>query len=61
MFKLFKNIDKKDMPFILLNVVLIAVNVFLELQIPDYMTHITTIIGSAGTIGQIAVVGLKMI
>lgn len=61
MFKLFKNIDKKDIPFIVLNIVLVAMNVFLELQIPDYMTQITNIIGTSGTMGEIVVVGLKML
>lgn len=61
MFKLFKNIDKKDIPFIVLNIILVAMNVFLELQIPDYMTQITNIIGTSGTMGEIVVVGLKML
>lgn len=61
MFKLFKNIDKKDIPFIVLNIFLVAMNVFLELQIPDYMTQITTIIGTSGTMGEILIVGLKML
>lgn len=61
MFKLFKNVDKRDVPFILLNVVLVALHVFLELQIPDYMTQITTIIGTGGTVSEIIIVGLKML
>ena len=61
MFKLFKNIDKKDIPFVFFNIILVAANVFLELQIPDYMTQITTIIGSSGIVSEIVVVGLKML
>ena len=61
MFKLFKNIDKKDIPFVLLNVALIAANVFLELKIPDYMSEITKIIGGSGALGEIVIVGIKML
>jgi len=61
MFKLLKNIDKKDIPLIFVNIALIVTMVFFELSIPDYMTQATTIIGTTGDISEIVVVGLKML
>lgn len=61
MLKLLKNIKGKDIPFILLNIVLVVVMVFFELSIPDYMTQATTIIGTSGDISAILLVGAKML
>lgn len=61
MFKLLKNIDKKDIPLIFVNIALIVTMVFFELSIPDYMTQATTIIGTTGEISEIVIVGLKML
>ena len=61
MLKLLKNLKGKDIPFILLNIVLVVVMVFFELSIPDYMTQATTIIGTSGDISAILLVGAKML
>lgn len=46
MFKLFKNLTKKDIFFTSLAMLLIAAEVWLELKIPDYMSHITELVQS---------------
>lgn len=61
MFKLLRNIDKKDIPFIFLNIILVVVMVFFELSIPDFMTQATTIIGTSADVHEIIIVGTKMI
>ena len=38
MFKLFKNLTKKDVITILISVVLIVFQVWLDLKLPDYMS-----------------------
>lgn len=48
MFKLFRFIKKKEYPLLLLIVGMIICNVYLELEIFDYMKEITTIIASGG-------------
>ena len=44
MIKLFKNFNKKDYLLVLLCVILIAFQVWLDLKLPDYMSNITSII-----------------
>lgn len=61
MFKLLSKIDKKDIPFIFLNILLVIVSVYFELKIPDYMTQATTIIGTTGDVDAIVEVGVKML
>lgn len=46
MFKLLKNLNKKDYALILISTLLIVFQVWLDLKLPDYMANITTIIGS---------------
>ena len=41
MLKLFKNFNKKDYGVILLSLILIVIQVWLELKMPDYMSEIT--------------------
>ncbi len=61
MFKLLKKFDKKDIGLIMLSILLIVVQVFLELKIPDYMTEITTLIQTEGTkINDVLVEGAYM-
>ena len=48
MFKIFKNFSKKDIYLIILCIVLITFQVFLDLRLPDYMSNITVLIQSAG-------------
>ena len=49
MIKLFKNLTKKDYIIILLCIVLIVAQVWLDLKLPDYMSKITTLIQTSGT------------
>ena len=46
MFKLLKNLTKKDYGFIVISTLLIIFQVWLDLKLPDYMANITTIIES---------------
>lgn len=60
MTKIFKNLNKKDyflMPIIIL---LIVLQVYLELRIPEYMTQITTLVKTSGTINEILTQGIYM-
>lgn len=60
MIKIFKNLNKKDyflMPIIIL---LIVLQVYLELRIPEYMTQITTLVKTNGTINEILTQGIYM-
>ena len=50
MFKLLKKLDKKDISLIIIAILLIVVQVFLELKIPDYMTEITRLIQTEDTV-----------
>ena len=50
MLKLFKNITKKDVVFILCCISLVAFEVWLELKIPDYMSKITVLIETPGSL-----------
>ena len=49
MFKLFKNFNKKNILYALICVVLIAVHVWLELKVPDYMSGITKLVQTDGS------------
>lgn len=49
MIKLFKNLNKKDWTYILICIVLIVFQVWLDLKLPDYMSQITTLIQTEGT------------
>ena len=44
MFKLFKNLEKKDRCFILMALVFIVAQVWLDLKLPDYMSEITVLV-----------------
>lgn len=60
MIKIFKNLNKKDyflMPIIIL---LIVLQVYLELRIPEYMIQITTLVKTNGTINEILTQGIYM-
>lgn len=50
MFKLFKKLGKKQLVYALICVVFISVNVFLELKIPDYMSEITVLVQTEGSL-----------
>ena len=62
MFKLFKNLTKKDVITILISVVLIVFQVWLDLKLPDYMSEITCLVQTEGsTINDILVQGGYML
>ncbi len=44
MLKLFKNLQKKDIPYAIICVALIVFQVWLELKMPDYMSNITQLV-----------------
>ena len=50
MFKLFKNLGKKQLFYAILCVTFISLNVFLELKIPDYMSEITVLVQTKGSL-----------
>ena len=47
MFKLLKNLTKKDYALIVISTILIIFQVWLDLKLPDYMANITSLIQSA--------------
>lgn len=62
MLKLFKDLRKKDWFYILICVVLIVSQVWLDLKLPDYMSEITSLIQAEGSkIGDIMVQGGLML
>ena len=62
MIKLFKNFTKKDVFLIIICVILIALQVYLDLKIPDYMKEITTLVQTTGTkIGDVLLQGVYML
>ena len=62
MFKLFKRLTSKEIGLILMTVVFICLTVYLELEVPTYMSEITTLLQTAGTTtGELWVPGLKML
>ncbi|WP_061582774.1 ABC transporter ATP-binding protein [Streptococcus gordonii] len=62
MFKLFKRLTAKEIGLILATVVFICLTVYLELEVPTYMSEITTLLQTPGTTtGELWVPGLKML
>lgn len=60
--RLFKNFTKKDYGFILISIVLIVLQVFLELKMPDYMSAITTLVQTNNSaIWEIVLQGVYML
>lgn len=49
MFKLLKNLQKKDWIFALISVILIVAQVWLDLKLPDYMSEITKLVQTPGS------------
>ena len=49
MIKLLKNLNKKDLPKILLILFLVIIQVWLELKLPDYMSEITSLVKTEGS------------
>ena len=62
MFKLFKRLTSKEIGLILMTIVFICLTVYLELEVPTYMSEITTLLQTPGTTtGDLWVPGLKML
>lgn len=62
MFKLFKNFSKKDIFYIILCILFIVVQVWLDLKLPDYMSEITVLVQSEdSTLDDILIQGLYML
>lgn len=59
--KLLKYLSPKDWAFIIINMILIFVRVFLELKIPDYMEDITETLQNQGQFMEIIAIGKKML
>ena len=49
MFKLFKNFTKRDWLIVLVCVIFITFQVWLDLKLPDYMSNITRLIQTEGS------------
>ena len=52
MLKVLKKLTKKDVSFILICIVFIVFQVWLDLKIPDYMSNITTLVQTEGSTMQ---------
>ena len=61
MLKLLKNMRRKEVLMVLLCTVLVAVQVYFDLRLPDYMTDLTTLIKTSGATADILFVGVKML
>ena len=62
MFKLFKNLTKKEIFYALVCICLVAFHVWLELRIPDYMSSITQLVQTEGShISEIIQQGVFML
>ena len=58
MFKLFKNLNKKDIFCIFLCILFIVFQVWLDLKIPDYMSAITRLVQTEGDVYKRQIWGL---
>ena len=61
MIKLLKNMRRKEVLMVLLCTVLVAVQVYFDLRLPDYMTDLTTLIKTSGETADILSVGVQML
>lgn len=61
MFKLLKNLRPREIIMAVICAVLVVGQVYLDLELPDYMTELTTLINTSGTTEAIIEVGLKML
>lgn len=49
MFKMFKNLKKKEIIYLIISIIFIVFQVFLDLKIPDYMQEITRLVQTEGS------------
>ena len=61
MFKLFKNLGKKELLFIIVAISFVVIQVLLDLRLPDYMSNITKLVQTEGSSKEILTEGLKML
>ena len=61
MIKLFKNLSKKAYLYVFLSIVFVVVQVLLDLKLPDYMTNITTLVQTSGSVHDIFIQGVYML
>ncbi len=62
MFKLFKYLKKREIIGILISLVLVVIQVWLELTMPDYMSEITRLVQTEGSMmSDILTAGVKML
>ena len=62
MIKLLRRLGIKEYIYIIISIALIALQVFLELRIPDYMTKITELVSTSGSnMGDILLQGVYML
>ena len=61
MLKIFKYLKRNEWLLVLVSIVFIVVQVWLDLKLPDYMAEITTLIQTDGTISELMVPGLYML
>lgn len=61
MVKLLNNMRRKEKLMAMLCLVLVVVQVYFDLRLPDYMTELTVLIKTSGTTADIVNVGLKML
>ena len=61
MFKLLKNLTKKEIIYAIVCIILVTIHVWLELKVPDYMSGITQLVQTKGsTMSQILEQGAYM-
>lgn len=61
MLKLLKYLSKKDLILTIISCLFIVSNVYCELEIPEYMSKITNIIATKGTVEEVLTTGLYML
>ena len=49
MLKLFKNLRKKDWLYVLISLLFVVLQVWLDLKLPDYMSEITQLVQTQGS------------
>ncbi len=61
MIKMFKQMSKKEVTFFISSVLFMILQVWLELEIPGYMSEITTLVTTGGETSEIIHIGIIMI
>ena len=61
MLKIFKYLKRNEWLLVLVSIVFIVVQVWLDLKLPDYMAEITTLIQTGGKVSELVTPGLYML